>query len=137
MIDSIISWDSDSIITEKHFAPDLDFFKGHYPDYPIVPGVLLCEAVFQTGALFLAKRMQNSQLAPAASPKTPVLTRISSAKFKREVKPGDTIRMHVFLEENIDSAWFFKGKILVGEKTAVKVNFACTTTATKIRKNVP
>ena len=101
MIDSIISWDSDSIITEKYFAPDLDFFKGHYPDYPIVPGVLLCEAVFQTGALFLAKRMRDSQLAPAASPKTPVLTRISSAKFKREVKPGDTIRMHVFLEENI------------------------------------
>jgi 3-hydroxyacyl-[acyl-carrier-protein] dehydratase len=131
-IDSIISCDSEKIVTEKFIAPDLDFFKGHYPGYPIVPGVLLCEAVFQTGALFMAKRMQYLQQKPEASGKKPVLTRIRSAKFKKEVKPGDTIRVHVFLEENIGNACFFKGKVLVDEKTAVKVDFGCTLTETEI-----
>jgi len=136
-IDSVISCDSETIVTEKFISPDLDFFKGHYPGYPIVPGVLLCEAVFQTGAYFMAKRLQESQHAPALTRKKPVLTRIRGAKFKREVKPGDTIRMHVFLEENIGNAWFFKGKVLIDDKTAVKVDFGCTITDTEITAIVP
>jgi 3-hydroxyacyl-[acyl-carrier-protein] dehydratase len=130
-IDTVIACDSETIVTEKFISPELDFFKGHYPGYPIVPGVLLCEAVFQTGALFMAKRLENSQLAPDAIKKTPVLSRIRAAKFKREVKPGDTIRMYVSLEENIGNAWFFKGKVLVDDKTAVKVDFGCTITDTE------
>lgn len=127
-IDSVISCDSEAIVTEKFFSPDLDFFKGHYPGYPIVPGALLCEAVFQTGALFMALKLQNMQQAPAVKRKIPVLTRIGGAKFKREVKPGDTIKIHVVLEEIIGSAWFFKGKVHVAGKTALKVGFGCTVT---------
>ena len=126
-IDSIISFDSKTIITEKFIAPDLDIFKGHYPGYPLMPGVLLCEAVFQTGALFMAKKMEKSEKNSARTGnRTPVLTRIRGAKFKREVKPGDTVRMHVTLDETLGNAWFFKGKVVVGGKTAVKVNFGCT-----------
>ena len=124
-VDSIISFDSKTIVTEKFISPDLDFFKGHYPGYPIMPGVLLCEAVFQTGALFMAKMLQNSKNAPDTEKKAPVLTRIKGAKFKREVKPGDIIRMQVTLDENIGNAWFFKGKVTVDNKTAVKVDFGC------------
>ena len=129
-VDSIISFDSKTIVTEKYISPDLDFFKGHYPDYPIMPGVLLCEAVFQTGALFMAKMLQDSENTSETAGKAPVLTRIKGAKFKREVKPGDTIRMHVTLDENIGNAWFFKGKVLVDNKTAVKVDFGCAITET-------
>ena len=124
-IDSIISCDATTIVTEKFVAPDLDIFTGHYPGYPIMPGVLLCEAVFQTGALFMAKMLQKSGHIQASRRQTPVLTRIKEAKFKREVKPGDTIRMHVSLDENIGNAWFFKGKVVVDSKTAVKVAFGC------------
>jgi 3-hydroxyacyl-[acyl-carrier-protein] dehydratase len=95
-----------------------------------MPGVLLCEAVFQTGALFMAKILQKSGQTNEAEKKNPVLTRIKGAKFKREVKPGDTIRMHVTLDENIGNAWFFKGKVLVDNKTAVKVDFGCAITDT-------
>jgi 3-hydroxyacyl-[acyl-carrier-protein] dehydratase len=136
-VDSVISYDSKTIIAEKFISPDLDFFQGHYPGYPIMPGVLLCEAVFQTGALFMAKMLQESGQTAEAGNKAPVLTRIKGAKFKREVKPGDTIRMQVTLDENIGNAWFFKGKVLVGDKTAVKVDFGCTLTETKITKNAP
>jgi len=134
-IDAVISCDAETIVTEKFISPDLDFFKGHYPGYPLVPGVLLCEAVFQTGALFMAKNPQYSLQPSAAARKTPVLTRIRGAKFKKEVKPGDTIRMHVSLNEILGNAWFFKGKVLVEEKTAVKVDFGCTITETEIPGN--
>jgi len=136
-VDKVISYDSKTIVTEKFISPDLDVFKGHYPGYPLMPGVLLCEAVFQTGALFMAKMLKDSEQAPAAGQKTPVLTRIKGAKFKREVKPGDTIRMSVTLDENIGNAWFFKGKVLVKDKTAVKVDFGCALTETGTTKNTP
>ena len=129
-IDKIISYDSGTIITEKFISPDLDLFQGHYPGYPLMPGVILCEAVFQTGALFMSKMLQDSGQTVESEKKTPVLTRIKGAKFKREVKPGDTIRMHVTLDENIGNAWFFKGKVLIENKTAVKVAFGCTLTET-------
>ena len=129
-VDSIISFDAKTIVTEKFIAPDLEFFKGHYPGYPIMPGVLLCEAVFQTGALFMAKILQESGHTHETGKNTPVLTRIKGAKFKREIRPGDTIRMHVTLDENIGNAWFFKGKVLVDNKTAVKVDFGCAITDT-------
>jgi 3-hydroxyacyl-[acyl-carrier-protein] dehydratase len=125
-VDSIISQDSKSITAEKFISPDLDIFKGHYPDYPLVPGVLLCEAVFQTGAIFMSKLISGSDRSGAEESLTPVLTRIKGAKFKMEVKPGDTIKMHVTLDEQLANAWFFKGKVTVGNKTAVKVDFGCT-----------
>jgi len=134
-VDTVISYDSRTLIAEKFISPDLDFFQGHYPGYPIMPGVLLCEAVFQTGALFMAKMLQESGQTTEAGRKAPVLTRIKGAKFKREVKPGDTIRMHVTLDENIGNAWFFKGKVLVEDKIAVKVDFGCTLTETRITEN--
>ncbi len=134
-VDTVISYDSRTLIAEKFISPDLDFFQGHYPGYPIMPGVLLCEAVFQTGALFMARMLQESGKTTGAGRKAPVLTRIKGAKFKREVKPGDTIRMHVTLDENIGNAWFFKGKVLVGDKIAVKVDFGCTLTETRITGN--
>ncbi|MGW8287220.1 MAG: 3-hydroxyacyl-ACP dehydratase FabZ [Desulfobulbales bacterium] len=127
-IDSIVSCDAKTIVTEKHINPDLDLFKGHYPEYPIMPGVLLCEAVFQTGALFMARMLQNPGTTISDSTKKPVLTRIRKAKFKREVKPGETIRMQVRLDENIGNVWFFKGKVLVDDQVAVKVDFGCALT---------
>jgi 3-hydroxyacyl-[acyl-carrier-protein] dehydratase len=129
-VDSIISWDAKTMVTEKHIAPDLDFFKGHYPGYPIMPGVLLCEAVFQTGALFMSRMLRNpTGVTVSDATQTPVLTRISKAKFKREVKPGETIRMQVTLDENIGNVWFFKGKVTVDDQVAVKVDFGCALTA--------
>ena len=124
-VDSIISLDANSIVAEKFINPDLEIFKGHYPGYPIMPGVLLCEAVFQTGALFMAYKLQKADSSEGVASKMPVLARIKEAKFKREIRPGDTIRMHVALDENIGNAWFFKGKVIIDNRTAVKVDFGC------------
>jgi 3-hydroxyacyl-[acyl-carrier-protein] dehydratase len=125
-VDRIISFEKDVILTEKTIPADLEIFAGHYPGNPIMPGVLLCEAIFQSGALLIGK-ISQSKITEIQS--LPVLTRIGNAKFKRSVPPGATIQMKVQLIETISSVSFFKGKMTVGGKTAVQVDFACTMSA--------
>ena len=120
-VDRIVSHGPGRIETEKTIPHDLDLFAGHFPGYPILPGVLLCEAVAQSGALLLARGMGD-----AGKPVVPLLTRIINAKFKREVRPGAVIRIEVEQTETVGPAWFFKGKVLVEGKTALKMEFACT-----------
>jgi 3-hydroxyacyl-[acyl-carrier-protein] dehydratase len=55
----------------------------------------------------------------------PVLTRILGAKFKREVRPGDTLEIAAKLVEQLGPAWLMKGSVRVGGKVAVQVEFAC------------
>ena len=122
-VDEIISFDGNTIITEKTIPDDLDILAGHYPGNPIMPGVLLCEAIFQTGALFIGKMAQSKK---SNEHTLPVLTRISNAKFKRSVLPGNTVQIKVRLSENLSSVCFFRGKLTIEGKTAVQVDFACT-----------
>lgn len=128
-VDKIISFAGDTIITEKMIPKDLDVFAGHYPANPIMPGVLLCEAIFQSGALLMGKM---SQAPDADMPAVPVLTRINNAKFKRNVLPGDTVQMKVQLTESLSSVSFFKGNLTVSGKTAVQVSFACAMVASDL-----
>ena len=130
-VDRIIEHKAGEIETEKLIPAELELFQGHYPDYPIMPGVLLCEAAFQSGALLMATALQVSK---NKTKKIPVLARIQEAKFKREVKPGDTIRIKVKIAEREGPALFFKGKVMVSGKTAVKVKFICTLADTKVKK---
>lgn len=126
-VDRIISIDHDKIVAAKDLAVDLDLYQGHYPMHPITPGVILCEAVFQAGALLIAHRQAQEGLAISG---VPVLTRIYSAKFKRQVPPGSTITLEAKLVEKIGSAWIMKGKVKIDDKTAVSVEFGCTEATT-------
>ncbi|MBC8208355.1 MAG: beta-hydroxyacyl-ACP dehydratase [Desulfobulbaceae bacterium] len=132
-VDKVLEYSAGSMIAEKAIPKDLDIFEGHYPENPILPGVILCEAVFQTGALLIAKILEddNAELlknGQALNAGVPVLTRIGGARFKRSVSPGDIIQMHVKLKEKVAGAWFMKGTIKVKEKMAVQVEFSCAMT---------
>ena len=122
-IDRIISYEDGTMVTEKAIPADLDIFKGHYPEHPILPGVILCEALFQTGALLIARMLQDAAETPHG---IPVLTRIGGARFKRPVGPGSIIQMQVSVKEKIAGSWFLKGILRVKEKIAVQVDFSCT-----------
>ncbi|PHR28288.1 MAG: beta-hydroxyacyl-ACP dehydratase [Desulfotalea sp.] len=120
-VDRIISCSETVIETEKDIPKDHEVFTGHYPGNPITPGVLLCEAMFQSGALLMA-RNSSGELAGLV----PVLTRITNAKFKRGVYPGDRVQIKITLVETVTRVSFFKGRLTVNGKTAVQVEFACS-----------
>jgi 3-hydroxyacyl-[acyl-carrier-protein] dehydratase len=119
-VDSIVELTSARIRTTRKARQDEDFFKGHYPGNPIMPGVLICEAIFQTGAILL------SRTASDVGEGVPVLARISNAKFRNIVKPGDTLEIEAEITERLSNVYFLKGKASVAGKTAVTVEFAVT-----------
>ena len=101
---------------------DFSFFEGHYPGNPIVPGVLLCESVFQTGAIFLADFLKNQTLTDDKV--TPVLSRIRDARFKRMVLPGDQIEISVSIKDQMGQFYNLTGEIKNKNKTALTISFA-------------
>jgi 3-hydroxyacyl-[acyl-carrier-protein] dehydratase len=117
-VDKITELTENKIKTTKMISPDEPFFKGHYPGNPLMPGVLICESIFQTGAILL------SHIISDISDGIPVLTRIQSAKFKNIVRPGATLEMEAEIVEKVSNAFFLKGKASVDGKTAVTVEFA-------------
>lgn len=119
LIDEIVDQSDDRIVCRKTFQADDWFFAGHYPDYPLVPGVLLCEAAMQAGATLLAR------LNGDAEGKMPVVTRMNEVRFKRIVRPGETIDIEIQLREQLADAFFFDAKVTCGGKLAVRFDFAC------------
>ena len=119
LVDQIVERSDSRIVCTKVFTGDEAFFAGHYPDYPLVPGVLLCEAAMQCGAILLSR-----QLAEAVA-SVPVATRMNDVRFKRMVRPGETIRMEVDLVERLADAFFLKAKVTVEGQLAVRFEFAC------------
>ena len=121
-VDRIIEINSDNATCELKVREDFDIFRGHYPNNPIFPGVLSCEAVFQTGAIFLSEKLGEDALRSNSA--TPVLSRIRDARFKRMVKPGDLIEISVFLIEEIGKFYNLRGEVRSGEKIVTTVSFA-------------
>ena len=122
-VDNIITHSTESVTTSSNVQESADFFKGHFPGNPIMPGVLTCDAVFQTGALLMALNSGET-----LAGRTAVVTRIQSAKFKNMAKPGDSLNIKVDLVEKIANASFMKGKVEVAGKTILTLEFACALT---------
>jgi 3-hydroxyacyl-[acyl-carrier-protein] dehydratase len=78
------------IVGLKHVSMTDDYLQGHFPSYPVMPGVLIVEALAQTGAV-LAMRD------PANAGKIPFFARIDNCRFRRPVRPGDTLRLELEL----------------------------------------
>ena len=125
-VDKIVELTETNIKTTKGISPEESFFKGHYPGNPIMPVVLICESIFQTGAILLSNIISD------ISEGTPVLTRISNAKFKNIVRPGATLEMEVEVVERVSNAFFLKGKASVEGKTAVMVEFGVSLAQSEI-----
>ncbi len=123
LVDEVLEHSESRIVGTKVFQSDEWFFAGHYPGFPLVPGVLLCEAAMQCGAILLSKQLAGSD------GKVPVATRINDVRLKRMVRPGEKLVMEVELTERLADAFFLKAKVSVDGKLAVRFEFACTAAA--------
>ena len=108
-VDEVVEQSVDSLTAKKHVDASEAFFEGHYPGNPIMPGVLISEAVFQTGAIFLTR----------------LLAEIVDARFRSIVRPGDDLYITVKLKEKAGRFIFMTGGVKNGEgKRVMNVTFS-------------
>ena len=118
-LDEIVELTETRIHARKFLSADLPVFSGHYPSFPVFPGVLQLEAAMQAGAVLIAK---TTTMAPG---RVPVATRINNVQFRRMVRPGETLDIEVELTERMANAFFLTGKVSVGGQVSVRLEFAC------------
>ncbi len=119
-VDEIVTQSGESLVARRTWRADEDFYKGHYPGAPITPGVLLCESVFQTGALLLA-----GKFAGEGKPEgVPLLAKVENVRFRSPVYPGDTTTIEVKINEVAGGFYMMSGNIKNGDKRVLSVDFA-------------
>jgi 3-hydroxyacyl-[acyl-carrier-protein] dehydratase len=119
-VDEIVSETPEALVARRAWRPDEDFYGGHYPGAPITPGVILCEAVFQTGALFLSKVLAE-QGAPAG---VPLLVKISDVRFRSPVYPGDVVTIEVRKKDMMGGFYVMSGSMKRGDTRVLHVEFS-------------
>ncbi len=89
LVDRIVELEPDRIVGIKNVTHNEPFFTGHFPDFPVMPGVLIVEAMAQTAGVLVLKSMEDRHT------KLVLLVAIENARFRRPVVPGDTLRMEM------------------------------------------
>ena len=107
----------------KNVTINENFFQGHFPNNPVMPGVLIIEAMAQTSAVLVAKSLD-------AEPNTKgvLFTGIQEAKFRKSVVPGDRLELNVRILNNKMSIWFLEGTGFVDGKKVIDVKFSALLT---------
>jgi 3-hydroxyacyl-[acyl-carrier-protein] dehydratase len=147
LLDEIVEQTDSRIVCRKRFTGEEFWYAGHYPEFPLTPGVLLCEAAMQAGAVLLSKKVSGTFSSSAGTmgseplgekvPDTfvPVATRANNVKFRNMVRPGDTIEITAELTERLADAFFLQAKVTVDGKTAVTFDFACKLVQTQSKED--
>lgn len=118
LVDKIIDRGDQYIVGIKNVTTNEPFFCGHFPQEPVMPGVLLIEAMAQTGGLLVLSTV------PDAEHYSTYFMKIDNVKFRQKVVPGDTLIFHVsFLTELRRGCAMMKGRAFVGEKLVCECEF--------------
>jgi 3-hydroxyacyl-[acyl-carrier-protein] dehydratase len=118
-VDEIVEATNEKIIAKRTFTDKEYFFRGHFPEYPVVPGVILVETMAQSGGAGLRK------LGIVSADGLFFFATVDKVKFRRQVRPGETVRSEV---ENLRvSAKMIKqrGKAYVGDELAAEAEWMC------------
>ena len=94
------------------------FFAGHFPDFPVMPGVLIIEALAQTASVMVAATVPD-----LTAGKLVFFTTVEKARFRQPVRPGDVVKLHVAKHTNKGPLWKFSGKASVDGKLVAEADF--------------
>ena len=120
LIDRVIEMTpKERIVAIKNVTINEPFFQGHFPNMPIMPGVLIVEAIAQTGGALLLTEVANRD------EMLMVFTGIERAKFRRPVVPGDQLRIEVEVKAWRMTAVRMEGKAFVGDKRVAEATVTC------------
>ena len=124
LVDRLSVVGGDEIVGHKRFDPDEPFFAGHFPGFPVVPGVLLVECMAQCGGAGVAAA-RDSESNNGQVPERAFLASVEQAKFRRPVRPGDEVRIVVVTKRRTAVAIRQSGKVYVGEELAAEAEWLC------------
>jgi 3-hydroxyacyl-[acyl-carrier-protein] dehydratase len=110
---------NESAVGVKNVSINESHFQGHFPGRPVMPGVLLIEAMAQTAAALVVET-----LGPESEGKLVYFMTVDNARFRRPVVPGDTVKVHVAKLQNRKNVWKFRGEAIVDGNLCAEATFA-------------
>jgi 3-hydroxyacyl-[acyl-carrier-protein] dehydratase len=120
MIDKVVGVvKNERAVGIKNVSPDEYYFRGHFPSRPVMPGVLIIEAMAQTAAVLVVHT-----LGPRAEGKLVYFMTVDNARFRKPVVPGDCLHVHVIKQRHRGNVWRFEGEAKVNGQLAAEAVFA-------------
>jgi beta-hydroxyacyl-ACP dehydratase FabZ len=119
LVDRIVELEAERIVGIKNVTFNEPFFVGHFPDFPVMPGVLIVEAMAQTAGVLVLKSIEGREN------KLVLLATIESARFRRPVVPGDTLRMEMKVLKRKASVAKMAGVATVDGKVVAEAEVMC------------
>ncbi|MGO8920453.1 MAG: 3-hydroxyacyl-ACP dehydratase FabZ [Stellaceae bacterium] len=120
LIDRVVDVVSgESAVGIKNVSINEGYFQGHFPQHPVMPGVLMIEAMAQTAAVLVVQT-----LGPESEGKLVYFMSVDSARFRHPVFPGDQLHVKVVRKQNRGNVWKFEGQALVRDKVMAEAVFA-------------
>lgn len=119
LVDRIVELEADRIVGIKNVTVNEPFFQGHFPDFPVMPGVLIIEAMAQVAGVLVLKNI------PDRASKLVLLAGVDSARFRRPVLPGDQLRIEMKAVKVKASVAKMQGTATVDGETVAEVEVLC------------
>ena len=120
LVDRIIELDAERIVGIKNVTANEPFFEGHFPDFPVMPGVLIIEALAQTAGVLVLGQI------PDRANKLVFLASIERAKFRKPVLPGDQLRLEAVITKNKVSVAKISARALVEGQVVAEADLMCS-----------
>ena len=122
LVDKVVSYDgANRLVALKNVSVNEPFFQGHFPGHPVMPGVLVIEALAQASGVLTQLSMQNG---PEHDPLY-YLVKVDKARFKRTVVPGDQLMLHVEKTRMLHGMGFFACRAEVEEQLVASAEIVC------------
>ena len=122
LVDKVLSYElGKSIDAIKNVTINEPFFPGHFPHYPVMPGVLVVEALAQAAAILSFKTINDKPNDHSVY----YFVGIDKARFKKPVVPGDQLKLNVSIERTIKGIWKYKGVAMVEDEVAAEAEIMC------------